>query len=62
MTLLIKDKGSHYQLDVYNTGYKVSIHNSKSKKYIRSLIKKYSKWVNRKEAACYRHGVVVNWS
>ena len=62
MTLLIKDKGTHYQMDVYNTGYRVSIHNSTSKKYLRTLIKKYSEWVNHENAACYGHGVVVNWS
>ena len=62
MTLLIKDKGSHYQMDVYNTGYRVSIHNSRSKKYLRKLIKEYSEWVNHENAACYGHGVVVDWS
>jgi len=62
MTLLIKDKGTHYQMDVYNTGYRVSIHNSKSKKYLRTLIKKYSEWVTHKKAACYGHKVIVDWS
>ena len=62
MTLLIKDKGTHYQMDVYNTGYRVSIHNSTSKKYLRTLIKKYSEWVNHKKAACYGHKVIVDWS
>jgi hypothetical protein len=27
-----------------------------------SLIKKYSEWVKKPNAACYGHGVVVNWS
>ena len=62
MTILINDKGSHFQMDVYNTGYRVAIHNSVSKKYIKGLIKKYSEWVNHKSAACFGHGVVVNWS
>jgi hypothetical protein len=62
MTLLIKDKGTHYQMDVYNTGYQVAIHNSHSKKYLRTLIKKYSEWVTHKSAACYGHKVIVDWS
>jgi hypothetical protein len=62
MTILINDKGSHFQMDVYNTGYRVAIHNSVSKKYLKSLIKKYSEWVKKPNAACYGHGVVVNWS
>ena len=62
MTLLIKEKKYGYELQVYNTGYRVAIHNSVSKKYIKGLIKKYSEWVNHKSAACFGHGVVVNWS
>ena len=62
MTLLIKDKGTHFQMDVYNTGFRVAIHNSVSRKYIRKLIKEYSDWVNKPDAACYKQGVVVDWS
>ena len=61
MTILINDKGSHFQMDVYNTGYRVAIHNG-ARKYIKSLIKKYSDWVNHENAACYGQGVVVDWS
>ena len=62
MTLLIKDKGTHFQMDVYNTGFRVAIHNSRSKQYIMNLIAKYSDWVNKPDAACYKQGVVVDWS
>ena len=61
MTLLIKEKKYGYELHVYNTGYRVAMHNG-ARKYIKGLITKYSDWVNHENAACYGQGVVVDWS
>ena len=64
MQFIIKPRSDHgnYCLTVFNCGYRIAIHNSQSRKYIKRVIRKYTDRMASPSHAGHGKAVTIAWN
>jgi len=60
--IIATTKSGVYRLQVFNRGFQIGTHNSTSRKYVKRVIRKYTKRMEWKDHAGHGHPVHVIWA